>query len=260
VGGVVILGIGIAAALFLYRRNKRQLKVQQALDMRQTLTAPFDHHTRNPSDLSSGMGLMYHPLISSTSPSSGLTSRYLSSPATLYTHNSSRNSLPESSIPSHTNILPSQANVLEAASDIISPFTLQGSSTQDVRTSSHNRKMSEASTYMDGSTGSRGPMNPPAYQSGPSVLMAPQNPNLSGPPEKRQSSSSGTVISQSTNMSMGSTFWSQDAPTSLDGAAELISLMNTPAPFEATPAYSGPSPGTVVPRDEKRRPTIMNQE
>jgi len=59
---------------------------------------------------------------------------------------------------------------------------------------------------------------------------------------------------------MGGTFWSQDVPTSLDGAAELISLMNTPAPAEAIPAYSGPSPGTVVPRDEKRRPMIMNQE
>ena len=257
-GGVAILGIGIAAALFLYRRNKRQLKAQQAQNMRQTLTVPFDHHIRNPSNLSSGM---YNLLASSSSPFSGLTSRYLSSPATLYTHNSSRNSLPESSIPSHTNINPSQTNALEAASETISPFTYQGPSTQDAHTSSHSRKMSEASTYMDGSTGSRGPMNPPAYRSGSPALMAPQNPNLSGPPnEKRQSSSSGTVISQSTNMSMGGTFWSQDVPTSLDGAAELISLMNTPAPAEAIPAYSGPSPGTVVPRDEKRRPMIMNQE
>lgn len=261
-GGVVILGIGIAAALFLYCRNKRQLKAQQAQNMRHTMTVPYDHHTRSPSDLSSRMGLVYNPLVSSSSPSSGLTSRYLSSPATLYTHNSSRNSLPESSIPSHSNILPSQTNVLEAVSDSISPFMLQNySSHQDVRTSSHNRKMSEASTYMDGSNGSRGPMNPPAYQSGPSVLMAPQSLNLSGPPHEKRQSSSDTAVSQSTNMSMGSTFWSQDAPTSLDGALELMSHMNNPPiPFEAIPAYSGPGPSAVAPRDEKRRPTIMNQE
>lgn len=117
-------------------------------------------------------------------------------------------------------------------------------------------------------------MNPPAYsaahrggsdfpiqttdsisgQNGPSSIIT----TSSRPPNEKRQSSSSTVISQSTNMSTPTAFWSHGGPTSLDGAAELISHMNTPAPSEATPAYSGPGPNVDVPRDEKRRPTIMN--
>jgi len=241
----------------------------------QTIKELSDYQAHNPSDFSARMGMIYTPLNPSSSPSSGLANQFLNSPATFYTHDSSRNSLIGSSMLSHTDVLPSQANVLVTVDGTVSPFTSQKSSqAQDNSMSAHNRKMSEASAQMVESNRGRGPMNPPAYsaahrggsdfpiqttdsisgQNGPSSIIT----TSSRPPNEKRQSSSSTVISQSTNMSTPTAFWSHGGPTSLDGAAELISHMNTPAPSEATPAYSGPGPNVDVPRDEKRRPTIMN--
>jgi len=66
------------------------------------------------------MGMIYTPLNLSSSPSSGLANQFLNSPATFYTRDSSRNSLVGSSMLSHTDVLPSQANVFVTVDGTVS--------------------------------------------------------------------------------------------------------------------------------------------
>lgn len=171
----------------------------------------------------------------------------------------------------------------------ISPFTLERPSSAQDTPSGHDRKRSEASAHAieTGASSStavpaRTPMNPPAYSEAPhghgdfssqapdqvstygstSIMTTPQS-DPSRRPQHEKSPSVGSMGSQRSDSSVTSAgYWTHGNSTSLSGAADLISQMDSnslPGPSGPIPPYAGPGPNTTALRDEKRRPTIMNQ-
>ncbi|KAJ3574664.1 hypothetical protein NP233_g1613 [Leucocoprinus birnbaumii] len=284
VGGVLVLAIGIAAALFFYCRSQKRnpQSIQEAPPMAQS---PIDYHVRNPSDFSARTGLVYSPFGHTSSPSDSSTARLLNSPTTFHTHNSSRHSFAGDSLMLSYAGTPPPQQVVSMPSNVVTfngavvPFTLERPASRNSPLSGHDRKRSEASTEAAAATlSNRSPMNPPAYSEAPgnradfssqagdqasvyagssSIVTTPPNNPFRRLHEK--SPSVATVNSQRSNESSNGV-QTHGASTSFGGAAELISHTNNPETSGAIPAYTGPGPNAVVPRDEKRRrPTVANQ-
>lgn len=244
-----------------------------------------------------GPGFGYTPLPHTSSPSMGSVSRIPHSPTTFHTHNSSRASFTHESLLTSVGYpvtpppqgMQTPPNVYMTAHGTVSPFTLdRPSSSQDTPTS-HDRKRAENVTH--GNTGGsssaavqpRSPMNPPAYSEASqhhgdfssqapdqvsaygstSIVTTPQSALPRHPHEKSPSvGSMGSQVSNSSGTSIG--YWTHTNSASLSGAADLLSQMDSgslPGPSTTVPpGYIGPGPSaTTQYRDEKRRPTVMNQ-
>jgi len=173
VGGVLVLVIGIVAAIFL--RCYYLKKPRQTSQMSQVL---IDDHIHNPSSDNYGRSLGYNRLLLSSSPSNDFDSRVVSSPKRLRTHNPSRSSLltqessmsslsyPGNSSPQPGNSSPSNIHITSHGTVV--PFTWDRPLSQDV-SNRHGRKMSEVSTTSGSTvpTMPQGPTNPPAYSEAP---------------------------------------------------------------------------------------------
>ena len=169
-GGVLVLVIGIAVAVFL--RCYYLKKPRRTSQMSQVL---MDDHIHNPSSDNYGISLGYNRLLLSSSPSNDLDSRAMNSPKSLRTHNPSRSSLlsqessmsamsyPGNSSPQH---IPSNMHITSHGTVV--PFTWERPLSQEI-SKRHERKMSEVSTA-SGTTVTtipQGPTNPPAYSEAP---------------------------------------------------------------------------------------------
>ncbi|KAF9449323.1 hypothetical protein P691DRAFT_812700 [Macrolepiota fuliginosa MF-IS2] len=290
VGGVLALAIGVAIALFVYCRSQRRRAQRNHLS--QVTQVPLDqHHMRSPSDMSAktfGSGFPYTSLQHTAPTSSGSISRPVHSPTTFHTHNPSIGSMTHESLlalgstgypvtppPASMQALP---NVYHTPQGAVSPFTLEHS---NENASSHDRKRSDSSTHAGDASGSsaaqgRSPMNPPAYSEAPhghgdfssqapdqastygsaSIVTTPTSTPHRRPHEKSPSVGSGGSESSATSAG----YWTHTQSASLSGVLSQMGSVNLPGPSAAIPpGYAGPGPSTTAqPRDEKRRPTIMN--